>query len=66
MVQEHQVGWVAPSFEPKDIAEMLNQITKDELVKGRLASREAAKKINAATEMSKLVQVFDRLFVRDR
>lgn len=65
-VQEYQAGWVAPSFEPKDVAETLNQITKDELVKRRLASREAAKKINAATEMRKLVQVFNRLLVQDR
>jgi hypothetical protein len=66
MVQVHQVGWVAPSFKPEDMAATLNQITKDELVKRRLASREAAKKINATTEMRKLVQVFDQLLVQNR
>jgi glycosyltransferase involved in cell wall biosynthesis len=66
LVQQYRLGWVAPSFEPKDLAETLNKMTKEDLVKRRLASREAAKKMNAAIELSKLVQVFDQLLVQNR
>ncbi len=65
VVKEHQVGWVAPSFEPQALAATLNQITVEDLVMRQSASREAAKKLNADTEMGKLVQVFERLLVHD-
>jgi glycosyltransferase involved in cell wall biosynthesis len=62
IVRQYGLGWVAPSFEPKDVTETLNQITYDQLLDRRLASRETAKKFNAATEMSKLLNIYDRLF----
>lgn len=61
IVRQYGLGWVAPSFEPEDVTETLNQITHDQLVDRRLASQETAKKFNAATEMSKLFNIYDRL-----
>lgn len=61
IVRQYRLGWVAPSFEPKDVTETLNQITHDQLLDRRLASRETAKKFNAETEMSKLLHIYDRL-----
>lgn len=62
MIHRYRLGWVAPSFEPQEVAAMLNQITKDQLESRRLASRETARRMNAATEMRKLVKIFDQLF----
>ena len=61
IVRQYGLGWVAPSFEPKDVAETLNQITHDELLNRHLASIETAKKMNAPAEMSKLLNIYDRL-----
>lgn len=61
MIHRYRLGWVAPSFEPREVAETLNRITMDQILSAHLASREAAKKINAETEMRKLVQTFNRL-----
>jgi hypothetical protein len=61
MVHRYGLGWVALSFEPRQVAETLNRITMDQILSARLASRETAKKINAETEMRKLVQTFNRL-----
>ncbi len=66
LVQEHKVGWVAPSFEPEDIAYTLNRITLDELIEKRLATREAAKKMNASTEMSKMCNIFNQLLSQNK
>jgi hypothetical protein len=62
IVRQYRLGWVARSFEPKDVTEMLNQITYDQLLNRRLVSREMARKVNAATEMGKLLNVYDLLF----
>jgi len=62
IVRQYGLGWVAPSFEPKDVTETLNQITYDQLLHRRLASRDTAKKFDAVTEMTKLVNIFDRFF----
>ena len=61
IVRQYRLGWVTPSFEPKDVTETLNQITLDQLLDRRLASRETAKEFNAATEMSKLLHIYGRL-----
>jgi glycosyltransferase involved in cell wall biosynthesis len=62
IVRQYGLGWVAPSFEPKDVTKTLNQITHDQLLDRRLISRETAKKFNAAAEMSKLLQIYAQLF----
>ncbi len=66
IVRQYGLGWVAPSFEPKDVTETLNQITYGQLLDRRLASRETAKKINAATEMKKLLNIYERLLYSNR
>lgn len=62
VVRKYGLGCIAPSFDPHDVARTLNQLTLDQLFKMRQASREAAKEINAEKEMSKLVDLYDRLF----
>jgi glycosyltransferase involved in cell wall biosynthesis len=62
IVRQYGLGCVAPSFDPRDVAKALNQLTIDELSKMQLASLEASKKINAQSEMKKLVQLYDGLF----
>jgi glycosyltransferase involved in cell wall biosynthesis len=42
VVREHQVGWVAPSFEPQAMAATLKEIT-EEIQTRRLASRKVAR-----------------------
>jgi glycosyltransferase involved in cell wall biosynthesis len=61
IVYEYGLGFVAPSFDPRDVAETLNQLTNDRLAMMRKASQEAAKKINGESEMRKLVELYDRL-----
>jgi hypothetical protein len=62
MVHRYGLGWVAPSFEPKEVAETLNRITMNQILSACSASRESAKKINAEKEMRKLVQIYEQLF----
>ncbi len=60
MVVRYGLGCVAPTFKPHDVADMLNNLTKQEILKMRLASREASKKINAEIEMGKLIDLCNR------
>jgi hypothetical protein len=62
MVNEYGFGCVAPSFEPSDVADMLNGLRKDQLLTMRAASKQAAERINAEAEMSKLVELFVSIF----
>ena len=62
LVRKYGLGCVAPSFEPQDVAKTLNQLTLDQLLMMRQASKEAAKKINAENEMGKLIELYSRLF----
>lgn len=61
MVREYGFGCVASSFDPHDVAHLLNGLTSDHLKNMYLASREASWKINAEREMTKLLELYDRL-----
>lgn len=61
IVYKYGLGCVAPSFDPRDVAETLNQLTGDQLSMMRKASQEATKKINGQSEMRKLVELYDQL-----
>jgi len=61
IVREYHCGCVAPSFDPRDAAETLNQLTGDQIIKMQKAAQDAAKQLDAAVEMNKVVELADRL-----
>jgi len=63
-VHEWQCGVVAPSFDPAVVAATLNRLEIDEIQTMRRAARAAAARINASTEMAKVVALCDRLLRR--
>lgn len=65
-VRKYGIGCVAPSFEPKIVAETLNQLTMEDILKMKDASRKAAKYLNAETEMKKLVELYHNLLDENR
>jgi glycosyltransferase involved in cell wall biosynthesis len=65
IVQKYGCGVVAPSFEPQDLAAVLNQTTAEQWIAMQQAAREAAKELNATHEMAKVVQLYARLFAEN-
>lgn len=63
-VREWQCGVVAPSFEPAEVAATLNRLGVDEIRAMRRSARIAAAAINASTEMTKVVELCNRLLWR--
>lgn len=63
-VREWQCGVVAPSFDPAVVASTLNRLTVEEIQAMRRAARVAAARINASSEMAKVVEVCSRLLQR--
>jgi len=61
IVKEYELGCVAPSFEPQDIAATLNELKAEDFISMRHGAREATKEINADKEMSKLVSLYHHL-----
>lgn len=61
VVQQHGVGVVAPSFEPRDVAETLNRLTASQIAGMQRAARRAAAVLNADVEMGKVIALYDRL-----
>jgi hypothetical protein len=62
LVRKYGFGRVAPTFEPRDFANLLNQTTTDQWDSMRSASRRASLELNAAEEMKKVTAIYDRLF----
>lgn len=65
IVEQYRVGWIAPSFQARDIARLLNQLTTEEVETARRAAREAAAVFNAEREMGKVLALYQQLFARD-
>ncbi|WP_049768786.1 glycosyltransferase [Roseiflexus castenholzii] len=63
-VREWRCGVVAPSFDPAEVAATLNRLGVDEIRAMRQAARVAAAAINASTEMTKVVELCNRLLRR--
>lgn len=61
IVRRYKLGCVTPTFEPEDVAGMLNQLTLERLLALRQAARAAAKEFNASQEMGKLVKLYGQL-----
>ncbi len=63
LVKQYGFGVVCNSFDPSDMASMLNQIPTERWSDMRKAARIAAHEINAQVEMKKLVSIYDALFM---
>jgi glycosyltransferase involved in cell wall biosynthesis len=61
LVKKHGFGVVCNSFNPEDVASMLNKIPLDHWENMRQAARVASNEINAQNEMKKLMNIFDRI-----
>jgi glycosyltransferase involved in cell wall biosynthesis len=62
IVKEYGVGVVCDTFDPKDMASLLNKISSEQWVGMKKAARIASDELNAAVEMKKLVNIYDDLF----
>ena len=62
ILQKYGCGVVVPSFNSHDVAKTLNQLTIEQLAIMRQASRKAIEDMNAEKEMSKLLDLYTRLF----
>jgi glycosyltransferase involved in cell wall biosynthesis len=61
IVQEYELGIVASSFEPADLAQRLNALSPEEIDAMKHRSLEAAKRFNADVEMGKLLAIYQRV-----
>ena len=61
IVNEYGCGWVVPTFQPKDMAEVINQIDCNELMEKQQAAQEAALNFNAKIEMGKVLDIYQEL-----
>lgn len=61
IIRRYEVGLVCDTFEPEDMASMLNQTSMEQWLKMRKAARIASTDLNAEVEMGKLVHLYDSL-----
>jgi glycosyltransferase involved in cell wall biosynthesis len=62
VVQRFNVGVVAPSFSPGDVAATLDRLTVEHVKAMRSAAIRAARTLNADVEMQKIVDLYDGLW----
>jgi len=62
IVREYHCGVITPSFNPADIAKVLNNTSAEEWNEMRKASLQAAKVLNAENEMGKVLEIYRKLF----
>lgn len=60
IVREHQIGVVADSFEPADLAQRLNALQPAQIDDMKRRSLAAARAFNADAEMGKLLALYER------
>ncbi len=61
IVGKHKCGCIAPSFEPTDIAQLLNALQPEEIINMQNAAQQAAQQFNADHEMAKVVNLCRQL-----
>jgi len=66
IVREYELGAVAASFEPEDLAAALNGLTPESFARMREGARRASREINAEREMGQLVEAYERLLAGGR
>ncbi|MBX7207484.1 MAG: hypothetical protein K1X78_04160 [Verrucomicrobiaceae bacterium] len=64
ITKENGIGWVAADFEPETFAKLLDTITLDQLEARRAASLKLRETVNARTEMTRLVELVERVAAR--
>ena len=64
IVRDFKVGWVASGFEASDLAATLNPLTLEQIQAARANAREAAKVLNAETEIKKMLALYQRLLAQ--
>lgn len=65
IVKQYGLGCISPSFEPNQIAALLNRTSAHQWDAMREGSRKASEELNAQREMEKLVTLYEGLFQRD-
>ncbi len=63
IVNKYGLGVVCSSFNPEDMASMLNRITNDQWEVMKQAARNASLELNARVEMKKLINIYEKLLV---
>jgi glycosyltransferase involved in cell wall biosynthesis len=61
VVQHYKCGIVAPDFQPKSLAAVINTLCVEEINEKKLASLEAAKRLNAEIECEKIKNIIESL-----
>lgn len=61
IVHQYGLGCVAPTFDPADVAAMLNRLSVEQLLTMRRAACAAAQQFNANQEMNKVVALYGQL-----
>ena len=61
IVKEYGFGVVCDTFDPKDMASLLNKVSSEEWKKMKQSARIASNELNAEKEMKKLVNIYDGL-----
>jgi hypothetical protein len=64
LARQYGFGVVAPSFEPAEVAEILNDLTAEDVHRMRANAIKARDTLNADVEMGKLMALYDDLFSR--
>lgn len=65
IVRQHNVGIVANSFAPRDIANILNALSSEDIYKYKMASDRAAKELNAENNSKILESMLDGLLANE-
>lgn len=61
LAETYEFGCAASTFDPADVAALLNSLTIEDITSMRANARRAAHAINADTEMAKVLNLFDQL-----
>jgi hypothetical protein len=61
LIEHYRFGVVAPDFEPKVVADTLNNLTIEHIQAMRDAARAATPALSAEKEMAKVVSLYERL-----
>lgn len=64
LIRQYGFGVVSPSFNPKDVAEVLNNLQPDDIHRMKQKAILARKVLNAEVEMGKLVALYQKLVGR--
>jgi glycosyltransferase involved in cell wall biosynthesis len=64
IINEYKCGIVAKSFEPQELANVINYTSVSAWNEMRIASKKAAKVLNADVEMKKLLEVYNTFFTK--